>query len=181
MFEAPLLDEPARQALRQAAVALDAAERRAQPYGMSQALVAVARAYVQLRAVASAEAYYELALRWARSAGSTDPVVDVLCELCECATLLADAQDAAAPGSGHAARERARDHVFEASTLAGRVADASWEFKVLLRIGAVLERCGDCDDAALLQTRALRLMMGGLAAGAPDAALLPSLGRLADA
>ena len=144
---------------------------------MSQALVAVARAYVQLRA----EAYYELALRWAPSAGSTDPVVDVLCELCEFTTLLADAQDAATPGSGHAARERARNHVFEASMLAGRVADAGWEFKVLLRISDVLDRCDHRDDADALQTRALRLMMGGLVAGAPDPALLPSLGRLADA
>jgi hypothetical protein len=107
-------------------------------------------------------------------------VVDLLCELCEvCA--------AQAVGTGDedeslypAACERMRDHAFEASTLANRLADGSWEAKVLMRIGAVLESCGDRDDAVLLQTRALRLMSGSLAGGAPDPALLPSLGRLAD-
>jgi hypothetical protein len=51
---------------------------------------------------------------------------------------------------------------------------------VLLRISDVLDCCGDRDDAVLLQTRALRLMTGSLAAGGPDPAQLPSLGRLAD-
>ncbi len=181
MHPASLPHETDRQALRVAALCLDEAERRHQPYAMSQALVAVARAYLQLQALASAETCFEQALRWARCAASTDHVVDVLCELCECASTLADAQDSAAHGTGHAARERARDHVFEASTLAGRVAEAGWEFKVLLRISDVLDRCGDRDDAVLLQTRAMRLMSGGMAAGAPDPAILPGLERLADA
>ena len=73
----------------------------------------------------------------------------------------------------------ARLNDVEASTLAGRVADPSWEVQVLLRISDVLDRCGDRDDAVQLQTRALRLMSGA-AAEAVDPALLPSLGRLAD-
>ena len=128
----------------------------------------------------SAETYFEAALRWARSAGSTDQVVDLLCDLCETTVELAEAQSAHRPGSGRAARERARDHAFEASTLAGRVADPHWEATVLLRIGDVLDRCGDHDDAALLQTRALRLMSGNRGAGAAEHDLQPSLGRLAD-
>lgn len=160
MFEAPLLDEPAREALRQAAAALDAAEQRGQPFEMSQALVQVARGYGALRALASAEAYLELALRWARAGGSTDHTVDLLCELCEAAERVAQAHDAQRPGSGHAARERARDHAFEASTLAGRVADSGWEVTVLLRISDVLNHCGDHADAAQLQSRALQLMAG---------------------
>ena len=180
MFEAPLLEEPARQALRAAAAALDAAEALGQALGMSQALQAMARAHAGLSAMACAESYFEMALRWARAAGSTDQVVDLLCELCETTVRLATAHDAASKGSGHAARERARDHAFEASALAGRVADAGWEVTVLLRVSDVLDRCGDRDDAVLLQTRALRLMSGSAGEGWPDPAMLPGLGRLAD-
>lgn len=158
MHEAALLDEPARQALRQAAAALDAAERHARPFEMSHALALVARSHRALHAVASAETCLEVALRWGRLAGSVDHTVDLLCELCEVAAALAEAQEADHRGGGHAARERARDHAFEASTLAPRVADPSWEVKVLLRISDVLDRCGKRDDAAALQTRAVRMM-----------------------
>lgn len=167
--------------LRQAARVLDAARRRCgSPFAMSSALTAMARACRSLHDEVNAEGYLDEALRWARAAGSIDLVVDLLCELCEvCAALgLATAEEDESPDP--AACERMRDHAFEASTLANRVADASWEAKVLMRIGAVLESCGDRDDAVLLQTRALRLMSGSLAAGAPDPTLLPSLGRLAD-
>lgn len=180
----PLLDEPAREALRQAAAALDAAEAGGQPHAIGRALAHVAACYRGLRAMASAETYYDAALRWARNAGSTDPVVDLLCDLCETAFELSLAQDAHEPGSGRATRERARDHAYEASTLAGRVADPGWEATVLLRLSDVLHRCGDRDDATQLQTRALRLMAGGLGAGlgagAADHSLLAGLGRLSD-
>ncbi len=183
MQEVPLVPEAqasARDAICAAAARLDAAELRAEPFGMSQALAEVGRGYVALRALPSAESCLNQALRWGRMAGSTDLVVDLLCELSETTTALAEDLDALSPGSGHAARERARDHAFEASTLASRVADNAWEVQVLLRVSDVLDRCGDRDDAVLLQTRALRLMAGSLAAGPSDAALLPSLGRLAD-
>ena len=180
MFEAFLLDPAAHETLREANQALVAAQRRCQPFAMSQALAAVARAYAQAGAMASAEACLEAALRWARCAGSVDHVVDLLCELSETAAGLAVGNEASAQGSGHAARERARGHVFEASTLACHVADPDWEARVLLRISEVLDRCGDRGDAVQLQTRALRLMSGGLAGGGLDPTLLPGLGRLAD-
>ena len=60
----------------------------------------------------------------------------------------------------HAALERTRDWAFEATGLAGHVADPQWEIKVLLRISDVLDRCGDHDDAVELQSRAMRLMYG---------------------
>lgn len=180
MSEALLPDSPACSTLRAAAAALENAETRGQPFEMSQALAAVGRAYADMHSIASAEACFEGALCWARNAGSTDHVVDLLCELSELAASLATGHEAIAPGAGRAARERARDHVFEASTLACHVADAGWEAKVLLRISDVLSRCGDRQDAVQLQTRALRLMSGSLAGEAPDPALLPGLGRLAD-
>lgn len=180
MQAALLFDETARESLRQAAAALDVAEAGGQPQQISRALAHLAACYRSLEAMASAEAYLEAALRWARSAGATDPVVDLLCELCETAVQLSRAQEAVRPGDGRAARERTRDHAFEAATLAGRVSDPDWEATVLLRISDVLDRCGDHDDAALLQTRALRLMSGTLRASAADHDLLPGIGRLAD-
>lgn len=179
MFDAPLLDEPAREALRQASAALDAAELNGDPYGRTQALMQLARAYGKMNAPACAETYLQIALRWARTAHARDLTVDVLCELSSAAEYVAQAHEARVPGSGHAARERARDHAFEASTLAGRVADPQWEIKVLLRISDVLDRCGDRDDAVQMQTRAMRLMAGP-AAEALNPHVMPALGRLAD-
>jgi hypothetical protein len=179
MFDAPLLDETAREALRQASAALDAAERSGDACGLSQALAQVARSHARICAWSSAEAYLEVALRWARVSGSVDATVDVLCELSDAAERVAHAHDSQEPGTGHAARERARDHAFEAATLAGRVTDADWEIKVLLRISEVLDRCGDRDDAVNMQARALRLMAGP-GAEQLNPHLMPGLGRLAD-
>ena len=180
MQAALLFDETARESLRKAAAALDAAEAGGQPQQISRALARVATCHRSLRALSSAEAYFAAALRWARCAGATDLVVDLLCELCETTVQLAQAQEAVRLGEGRAARERTRDHAFEAITLAGRVSDPGWEATALLRVSDVLDRCGDHDDAALLQTRALRLMAGTLRTGAADHDLLPGLGRLAD-
>jgi hypothetical protein len=170
-------EEAAREQLRQACAALDAAELQGQAVPIAQALTGVARAYNTLQARRTAEAYLEMALRWAQAAQATDLAVDTLCELCDTGVLLAEQEDALASGSGQATRERVRDHVFDASALAPRVADAEWEVKVLLRVSDVLNRLGDHEDAALLQGRAMRLMAGGDRA---DVALLPSIGRLAD-
>jgi hypothetical protein len=179
MIEAPLLDEPVRHALRVAAARLDDAETRGKPHEVSLALSQMARCYRHVGALPSTEACLAAALRWARPAGGIDQLVDLMCELAEVATAIAEQHEAERPGACRAARERARDQAFEASTLAGRVADAQWEVTVLLRISDVLDRCGDNEDAVLLQTRALRLMHGAIV-GTPDPALLPSLGRLAD-
>ncbi len=175
----PPIDEDARRDLCEAAAALDAAELAGRPADMSRALARLAQCHGRLRAWAGAEVYLEMALRWARCTASTDGVVELLCELSQTAALLARAQDADRCGEGRAARERARDHAFEASTLAGRVADPAWEVKVLLRISDVLDQCGDHEDAAQLQSRALRLL-AGCGSAAAEAAQLPALGRLAD-
>jgi len=179
-MQALLYDETARDALRRAADELDAAEAGGQSQQISRALARVAACYRALSAMTSAEAYYEAALRWARNVGTTDQVVDLLCELCETTVQLSQAQEGQRVGAGRAARERTRDNAFEAITLAGRVADPGWEATALLRISDVLDRCGDHDDAALLQTRALCLMSGRRDAGVPDPHQLPGLGRLAD-
>jgi tetratricopeptide (TPR) repeat protein len=176
-----------RQAFCQAASDLDAAEASGQPGAISQALAQVARCYRGIGALASAESGFEMALRWSRLTGAADGSVDLLCELAETAAGLAeqlspgeDPGAVVAPqrAAARAARERARDHGFEAAALATRVADAGWEAHVLMRVGEVLRRCGDHDDAAAMHTRALRLAGGTL--GRPDPAVLPGLGRLAD-
>lgn len=176
---APAVDaaEAAREALRRACAELDRAEAVGGATLIAQALCGVARAYGALRAWSTAEAYLEMALRWSGAAQATDGMVEVLCDLCDAGVQLAEQQDASAPGSGRSTRERVRDHAFSASALAGRVSDADWEVKVLLRVSDALNRLGDHDDAAALQSRALERM-----AGSPrtDVALLPSIGRLAD-
>lgn len=180
MPQAPI-EDALRQALRQAGAALDAAAARARPFEMSQALTALARCYAALGELPGAQACLQAALRWAGAAGATDQRVDLLCELCELAARQAEqlaAEQPGYPGRARAARERARGHAFDAAALVGRVADAGWEVKVLLRISDVLDRCGDRDEAVLLQTRALRLLAGH--GGGTDSTLLPGLGRLAD-
>jgi tetratricopeptide (TPR) repeat protein len=173
------LSPSARDALRRAASALDAAEAAGHPYLMSQALAQVARCYRDVGALAGAETGFELALRWARVAGSADPCTELLCELGETAAALGESLHGDDPAAARAALERARDHAFEASRLAGRVADPHWEPTVLLRLSDLLHRCGDHDDACLLQTRALRLLGGGERPGA-EPMPLPGPGRLAD-
>ncbi len=179
MSSQPPTEAELRDAMRLASVQLDEAEARAEPFEMVHALTQVARCYRGLSMLPSAEACLLQALRWSRVCGSIDATVDLVCELSETTVALASQTQPQDASRAHAARERARDHAFEASTLAGRVADPSWEVQVLLRISDVLDRCGDRDDAVQLQTRALRLMSGA-AAEAVDPALLPSLGRLAD-
>jgi tetratricopeptide (TPR) repeat protein len=147
-----MLRSPARSALREAAAALDEAERYQQPLEMSLALAQVARCYRALQALGPAEACLERALAWARTLGAADQAVEILCLLAETSCSLAELR------RSHAALERTRDRAFEAAGLAGHVSDPRWEIKVLLRISDVLDRCGDHDDAVQLQSRAMRLM-----------------------
>lgn len=150
----------ARDALRSAVAALDNAEARAQPHEVAQALAGVARVYADLLAFPAAASMLERSLRWARHGGAIDLAVDLQCELCELLVRQAAAQDTDDPGSGRRARDSARDQAFEASTKAHLVSDPQWEVTVLLRISDALNRCGDHDDAAALQVRALLLMAG---------------------
>jgi tetratricopeptide (TPR) repeat protein len=175
-----LLHSAARSALREAAAALDVAERYQQPLEMSLALAQMARCYRALQALGPAELVLERALAWARTLGAADQAVELLCLLAEtsCARAELHAQDDSR--RSHAALERTRDWAFEATGLAAHVTDPQWEIKVLLRISDVLDRCGDHDDAVELQARAMRMMYGAHAG--IDAALgaLPGLQRLAD-
>jgi hypothetical protein len=121
--------------------------------------------------------------------GGHDLSADLHCAWAEVATNAADLTDAQGEHArSRAARDRARDHAFEAARLAGLATDPNWEIRLLLRASDVLDRCGDHDDSVLLQQRALVLMgMGqadlpaedGLGAGhAHDSAALTAPGVL---
>ncbi len=155
-----MLDSPARTALRQAAAALDKAERYKHPLEMCLALAQMARCYRGLQALGPAERYLEQALAWARTLGAIDQSVEILCLLAETSCSLSELLARDDSRRSHAALERTRDRAFETTGLASGVSDPEWEIKVLLRISDVLDRCGDHDDAVELQSRAMRLMYG---------------------
>jgi tetratricopeptide (TPR) repeat protein len=151
-----MLEGPPREVLRHAAAGLDRAERLGRPVDMAAALVAMARAYAALDARVAAEDMARQALRWAHASGSPDLLVETLCELGESACAVAEDCAQGDLPAAHAARERARDAAFEVSVLVLRVADPHWEAKALLRASDILNRCGDHEDAARLQGRALQ-------------------------
>ena len=162
---AALADGPARDALRVAMRQLSEAEARndaGRPAALCHALTEAARAFAGLQAYSPAESYLAQALRWAGVIGGPDLQADLQCALAEVATNAADlAQQQGQSGpEGQRApdRARARDHAFEAARLAGRTSDPHWEVKLLLRASDVLDRCGDHDEAVLMQRRALELM-----------------------
>lgn len=156
---AGMLPGIARMALREAAQALDVAERYQHPLEMCLALAQVARCYRALQAHEAAESYLGQALRWAHTLGAVDQAVEILCLLAEAGCALAEQSGIADSRRAYAALERTRDRAFEAAGLAARVADPQWEIKVLLRVSDVLDRCGDHDDAITMQTRAMTLMV----------------------
>jgi hypothetical protein len=156
-----MLESPERDQLRAAVARLDAAEHTGQPYELAAALTGVARSYRRLRALPAAEETLRMALRWAAAAGSSDLQVDLLCELAETICEHAEALECDEHRGAHSARERARDAIFEAAAMAEHVADAQWGLHAFLRVSDVLNRCGDHDDAAWLQSRAMGLMPGG--------------------
>ena len=88
-----LLDSPARSALREAAAALDVAERFQQPLEMCLALAQMARCYRALQAPGAAELYLERAWGWARTLGAADQGVEILCLLAETNCALAEADE----------------------------------------------------------------------------------------
>ena len=164
--------ESARQALRDATFALDAAEAVGEPAVLSQILAHVSQCHRKLGALDEAVWYAKRGLQLARSLSAVDAAVDALCELAELALARADALDAQDESrSAHRLRESARDHGFEAAQLALRSADPQWEITVLLRISDLFDRLGDHDDAIALQCRAVELMTSAF--GAPGAATTP--------
>jgi hypothetical protein len=160
-------DGVARDALRQAMHQLSDAEGvqgRHRAPAMCQALTEAARALAGLHAYGPAESHLAQALRWAVVMGGHDLSADLHCAWAEVATNAADLSEAQGePARSRAARDRARDHAFEAARLAGQVTDPNWEIRLLLRASDVLDRCGDHDDSVLLQQRALVLMGMGQA------------------
>jgi hypothetical protein len=168
----PLADGPAREALRQALhslSALEAVQGTPHPAVMCLVLTDAARALAGLQAYGPSESYLAQALRWGAMMGGHDLLADLQCAMAEVASNAGDlAQNQGDPLVSRTARERAREHAFEAARLASRVSDPQWEIRVLMRASDVLDRCGDHDDAVLLQQRALVLM--GLHDAAADVA-----------
>lgn len=164
-------DTDLRLALRKALASLELAQAGGRPWSMAEAYREAGSAYRALGALGLALTMLEQSVRYARVTGSIDQCVDLLCEVVETLALQSDACEHEQAGSGRRTRDRARDHVFEASRLAARVSDARWEITVLLRLSDVLDRFGDRDDATQLQVRALQLTVGGPSDGQrPDAA-----------
>jgi hypothetical protein len=163
----------ARQALTLAMRTLDMAQLRQRPADMSTALALVARSMKALGAFPAAEDYLLQARHWARLLPGRDALIDLECELAEVACVRAEAALASGAQRTHLrqAREHARSHALEAASLAAHASDGQWEVKVLLRISDVLDRCGEHDDAAALQNRAISLM--GLNAELTEVSALP--------
>jgi hypothetical protein len=158
--------ESAREALREAMSALDAAEAAGEPARLSQALAHVSRCLHKIGALADAVWYAKRGLQLARGLSAVDASVDALCELAELAierSALLDDQDE--PRGAERLRDSARDHCFEAAQLALRSADPQWEITVLLRVSDLFDRLGDHDDAIVLQCRAVELMTRALGTG----------------
>lgn len=152
--------EPARQALRRAEAALDEAEARGEPALLSMVLSQVAQCHRDVGALAEAVWYAKRSLAAARGLGAVDASVDALCMLAELCVERAQRLDAQAePRGAHRLYEAARDHAFEASQLAQRAADPSWEIAMLTRAADVLDAIGDHDDAIVLQQRLVDLIV----------------------
>ena len=148
-----------RQALREAAALLDAAEAAGEPAQLSQALAHVSRCHRKAGALAEAVWFAKRGLQLARGLSAVDASVDALCELADLGiarAALLDEQDE--PRGAHRLRDTARDHGFEAARLALRSADPQWEVTVLLRVSDLFDRLGDHEDAIVMQCRAIGLI-----------------------
>ncbi len=155
----PIELEAARQALRDASAALDAAEATGEPALLSQTLAQVGRCHRRFGALADAAWYADRGLQLARNLSAVDASVDALCELAELslerAGLLEDHDE---PCGAHRLRDTARDLGFEAAQLALRSADPQWEITVLLRVSDLFDCLGDHEDAIVMQCRAAGLI-----------------------
>ena len=161
--------ETKRQALRDAMLALEAAEAAGEPGALSHTLAQVSRCHREVGALAEAGWFAKRGLQLARGLSAVDASVDALCELAELgierAALLEEQEE---PRGAHRLRDAARDHGFEAVRLALRSADPQWEITVLLRVSDLFDRLGDHEDAIAMQCRAV-----GLITGHPSGEALP--------
>ena len=163
--------DDARNELRAAVAALDAAEAAGEPAHLSQVLAQVARCHRAVGALAEADWYAKRGLSVARHLGAADASVDALCVLAELALERSDRLEQQDEARGaHRLRDTARDHAFEAARLAQHATDPQWEITVLLRVSDLFDRLGDHEDAVALQCRALGLITG---ATAPRTDVLP--------
>ncbi len=167
----------AQNGLREAIAALETAQQSGHGWAVAEAHLGLARCYSAGGSLDFALTLLEQGMAYAQG---VDQRVELLCERVTTLAQHAAQLEAQRTGHGRATRDIARDHIYEASRLAGSVADPRWEVKVLLHLSDVLDRFGDRDDAVNLQTRALRLMQHPGGESAIDPSQLVSLGRLAD-
>ncbi|OYU73007.1 MAG: hypothetical protein CFE45_38520, partial [Burkholderiales bacterium PBB5] len=127
----PLADGPAREALRQVMHSLselEAVEGTPHPAVMCLVLTDAARALAGLHAYGPSESYLAQALRWGAMMGGHDLLADLQCALAEVVSNASDlALNQGDRPACRIARERARDHAFEAARLASLVSDPQWE------------------------------------------------------
>jgi hypothetical protein len=145
-------------ALRAALLAVERAEATASQQMLWPAWLDVARCWRRMGATEEAHGSLRNALRVARSARSSAALVDVLCEVAENTCDLADMHVGVSRERVRHWRDRARDEVFEASTWLLGAEPSAKAVETLLRLSDVLSRCGDHDDASVLQMRALAWM-----------------------
>lgn len=157
----PVPDPSPPYALLQAAAARVRALQPSTPiHERIQACRAAARGFAGEGAFGSAEAFLEQALPWARLLPAADEAVLLLCEMAEAAAASAEPVAGLPKPSAPQrlrARQRAVAHAAEAALLAPQVACPGWEVAVLLRVSALMQRCGRGDEAVALQARAARL------------------------
>jgi hypothetical protein len=137
---------------------LDQAESRMRPVEMALALLEVGRCYREHSNLDAAEWYLQRGLSWARTLGASHLSIDILCELAQVCAAIADIQDSADTRRAYCARERARDHGYEATTLAARHSDRRCEASVLGLVSTALARCGDFEDCETLRRRQAALL-----------------------
>lgn len=151
-------------ALQAALMAVERAEAAASQQALWPAWLDVARCWRRMGATQEAHTSLRNALRVARAARNSAALVDVLCEMAENACDLADMHMGSSRERVRHWRDMARDEVFEASTWLLRAEPSSDAIAMLLRLSDVLNRCGDHDDASVLQMRALAWMSSSTAA-----------------
>ncbi len=143
--------------LAQAVRDLDAVEgRTSRPVELAQAIHRVARCYCDLGMPDTGVWYLQRALAWARTLGHSDATAEILCELADAWARQARLADE--PAERHHCLEQARDHAFEAASVASRHFDRRCEASTLLLVSEVLTNCGDHGDAQTLHARAMGLL-----------------------
>jgi hypothetical protein len=165
-------DADPQRTLKQAMSALDVAEQNAAPDELIPALIQAAYAYHSLGASVIADWYLRKAIGAARAHGTLQGTVSALCASAGLAAAIASHKDGDDDDTRRSARDRARDHGFEAALLAAQSDDTGWEIDVLMHVSDALDRCGDHDDAVALQCRVLELInrRQGMVTGTPAAA-----------